>query len=144
MKKVYNLTVNNFHTYFVGVSGVLGHNCPDDDTSMDNLTMEEIMAGKKNDPKPKDIVISKWNGNIKQVKDRKRFEVGYGIDKVQEIINHFGGEVNKWHKVKGKIDGIEWHWYELEGSYDIFTKELRAYGKKIPGRDKRDPDWKDW
>ena len=26
MKKVYNLTVNNFHTYFVGVSGVLGHN----------------------------------------------------------------------------------------------------------------------
>ena len=27
MKKVYNLTVNNFHTYFVGVSGVLGHNC---------------------------------------------------------------------------------------------------------------------
>ena len=25
-KKVYNLTVNNFHTYFVGVSGVLGHN----------------------------------------------------------------------------------------------------------------------
>ena len=26
MKKVYNLTVNNFDTYFVGVSGVLGHN----------------------------------------------------------------------------------------------------------------------
>jgi len=26
LKKVYNLTVNNFHTYFVGVSGVLGHN----------------------------------------------------------------------------------------------------------------------
>ena len=26
MKKVYNLTVNNFHTYFVGLSGVLGHN----------------------------------------------------------------------------------------------------------------------
>ena len=41
MKKVYNLTVNNFHTYYVGVSGVLGHNakrCPiTDDTPAENI-----------------------------------------------------------------------------------------------------------
>jgi len=28
MKKVYNLIVNNFHTYYVGLGGVLGHNAP--------------------------------------------------------------------------------------------------------------------
>ena len=105
-KKVYNLTVNNFHTYYVGVSGVLSHNCKFD---------------------------------IEVTFDPTEIKRGNGIDKINQIIERFGGNANDWRKVKAfDQEGNDWHWYENKND-DL------VYGKKIKiGDVTLDPDWDNW
>ena len=98
-KKVYNLTIANDHTYYVGVGGVLGHNArctkgkPDKDgipTTAPNYVFEDDFANFR--------FTSKWGK----------------VDKFNHINDRFPNDKAKdWAKFSNKDNaGQEWHWYE--------------------------------
>jgi hypothetical protein len=55
---------------------------------------------------------------------------GSGIDKVDQLVEHYGGTVKGWTKKKGVDDqGCEWHWYEHHG---IGKKLIKRAGEPDP------------
>lgn len=84
---VYNFEVEDFHTYFVGEGGVWAHN-----TCVGKFT----------------------KGMSSQSEEIAR---GTNIDKVDELVELFGGKAKNWKKKKKTwtADGSEVHYYEHSG-----------------------------
>ena len=118
---VYNLTVANDHTYFVGLNSVLGHNSDEDwYECVDNLPY-----WKGSTLKSLDALIS-----------QETFARGYNIYKVKKIVKRKGGNPSDWKKRKGEDEyGQEWHWYERKGIDRIYAKKRKG---------DMDPSWEDW
>jgi len=149
MKKVYNLTVNNFHTYFVGISGVLGHNAvigcyPNNPTSFLTKAMDTI--GLNRNSIRRYIKQKKARGKNPQVKVKWteaengvtiKYEVRVhealaGTDRVgyeYRIERHISGEISPGTG-RGKeylgTDNIWYHTSELKPNSTLFNNEAAS------------------
>ena len=104
---VYNLTIDNYHTYFVGVGGVLGHNC----TYFYKGEKYDLADAPYNNDIFRDLKLPKLTKETKSNSKKMR-----KIDKIDELVELFGGRKNDWVKKKGWDEyGQEWHWYEKHG-----------------------------
>ena len=97
--KVYNFEVEDFHTYYVGDSGVLVHNkCNLNDISTgrtipNNLEEQIAMKAARSDPMGGEVIINKLNDPRFPsgfVKLQRKFETSKG-----QVIIHYVGDLAK-------------------------------------------------
>ena len=86
-QRMYNLTVDTAHTFFVGQGQWLVHNCDGPQWTKKLLSQSEVIA--------------KGSKGRNKIRDIKR------------LVEEYGGNAKNWVKKKSfDENGIEWHWYE--------------------------------
>ena len=79
-RRVYNLTVGNLHTYYVGFSGVLGHNCNLNEKYEDLLSeMGGFTLSKEGDSAFMTVLYADNFKNLNKLKARLKAEEGVSI-----------------------------------------------------------------
>ena len=77
---VYNLTVGNVHTYFVGNEGVLGHNCDGWDKAVNNLGINSLHYRDKT---AYISIATSSEFNIKDIKSVQKAMKAMGANKIE-------------------------------------------------------------
>jgi hypothetical protein len=104
-EKIYNLNVDEFHTYFVGESGLLVHNdCSEAMTALKRLILQAIESAKD--------IAQKWNSKFlnKALPLEERFRC---MECAEEIKNMLIGKGLKGQQVKVQYSAQHWIWSDF-------------------------------
>lgn len=124
--KVYNFTVEDNHTYFVGDSGVWVHNnCVDPDVSRTNHNYKHFPEKSKS---WKNIIKSTKNGPAKYSKDIKNIEAfeREAWRNGNPVINGKNWKVKVYDRIIGASNGKETMYVRIENSSNVI------HGHPIP------------